>query len=213
VTLEARRRGSPPPERDTPPTPFEPTLARLVVSVPGAQAAALVDHEGEVVDYAGKVEPFDVKLAAAHLQIVLAQASRTRTFSGIELLVVRAEQKSFLIAALPQAYAVVLVLARGAGQRSCARALAVAAHAISQEAGWAAPPPRCRAVDVTTDARGRPIALRDGASSEDAEVLGTLAGPRRTRTYRVRLGSGAELTVVREAPGAWFVDSDGVSPP
>ena len=180
----------------------------------GAHAAALVDHEGEAVDYTGRLEPFDIKVAAAHLQILLAQAERTPTFAGVRSLVVRAARRSFLVAALAQGYALVVVLARHAGNRSAARALEVAFHAIASEAGWQVPPASCVRVGVTTDARGRPTTVWLEGAPEPAEILGTVGGrSRRPAAFRVRLGSGAEITVVREAPGAWFADRDGVRAP
>ena len=39
--------------RDQVPSTFTAILERLVAAIPGAHAAALVDYEGETVDYAG----------------------------------------------------------------------------------------------------------------------------------------------------------------
>ena len=65
----------PPPKsvfpRDTDPTPFTPILDALLGRLPGAVAAALVDREGETVDYSGRGDPFDMKVAAAHGRLLL----------------------------------------------------------------------------------------------------------------------------------------------
>ena len=62
-----RRRGraEAPTARDQAETAFTAILASLVERVPGAHAAALVDAEGETVDYAGDGEPFFLRVAAA----------------------------------------------------------------------------------------------------------------------------------------------------
>jgi hypothetical protein len=52
----------------------------------------------------------------------------------------------------------------------------------------------------------RPTSLRAGSEWERVIVLGTVVGLGRDRGYRVRLSSGAELTLVREPLGHWFVD-------
>ncbi len=66
-------RSDPPPPRDQETTSFTDILRRLLRATSGARAAALVDFEGETVDYAGVLDPFELRIAAAHWQIVLAQ--------------------------------------------------------------------------------------------------------------------------------------------
>ena len=57
--------------RDQEVTPFSSTLMRFCEGT-AALGAALVNGLGETVDYAGSVEPFDIKVAAAEWQLVLA---------------------------------------------------------------------------------------------------------------------------------------------
>src|ERR1700730_10328586 len=66
------------PPRDQEASTFAAILNDLVVRLPGAFAAALVDGEGETVDYGGKVDPFDAKINAAHWRLVLAELSSTQ---------------------------------------------------------------------------------------------------------------------------------------
>ena len=54
-------------------TGFTACLETLVETSAGCLGAVLVDGEGETVDYAGRLAPYDVKLAAAHFQIVLRE--------------------------------------------------------------------------------------------------------------------------------------------
>jgi hypothetical protein len=66
-----RRKARDLPERLQERSVFTQILDRLVRLSPGAVGAALADREGECVDYAGFVDPFEIKVAAAHWQIVL----------------------------------------------------------------------------------------------------------------------------------------------
>ena len=63
------------PPRDQATSPFTRVLERLVAVTPGAQGAALVDFEGETVDYAGRLDPFELKITAAHWLIVLSETA------------------------------------------------------------------------------------------------------------------------------------------
>src|SRR5690606_6550743 len=58
-------------ERDQALSTFAATLGRLCDVLP-AQAAALVDGEGETVDYAGRLIPYETRVAAAEWQLVAA---------------------------------------------------------------------------------------------------------------------------------------------
>ena len=61
--------------RDQSPSSFAPTLGRLCSSA-GVVGAALVDCDGEAVDYAGRVSPFDIRVAAAEWRIILSRLGR-----------------------------------------------------------------------------------------------------------------------------------------
>ncbi len=63
----------------------------------GALAAALVDGEGETVDYAGLLSPYDIKVLAAEWRIVLAVLHDSRlAFSHVTTLTVRAKGAQLL---------------------------------------------------------------------------------------------------------------------
>jgi hypothetical protein len=58
-------------------TGFTAILETLVKALPGGVGVALVDAEGEAVDYAGdRIDPFDVKVTAAQWRILLPKGAR-----------------------------------------------------------------------------------------------------------------------------------------
>jgi len=222
--------------RDQQLTAFAPMLAELISRVPGALAAAFVDVEGETVEYWGSLDSFDIKVAAAHLQIELAQLARSTLFGEPRTLMIRGERRSFIARVLPDAYALVVLLGRRARFTPSRRAFDVCEAAIRREAGWSRLPGPWYVVEVSYDRQGRPTRLHlpspgsyrppprptstgpatpESAPSAPAkltrgiaaEVLGTLAGLQpQERGYRVRLASGKELTLVRESGGFWYSD-------
>ena len=209
--MSVRKRPSrTPPDRDVDATPFTPILAALLERLPGAYGAALVDGEGETVDYSGIAAPFDVRVAAAHLQIMLRQVSDYGALGAPRWIIVRGGKKSVIIHALPDGYALAVLLRRRAGFTASRRAFAACERALAKEAGWAEPEGRAwYAVDVDVDARGRPARI---APDIAVEVLGSLVGlPVRERGYRVRTADGIELTLVREARSCWYADEDLVN--
>jgi hypothetical protein len=196
--------------RDQAPSSFTSILENLICAVPGAQAAALVDFEGETIDYAGTLEPFDVKVAAAHWQLVLADVACT-PLGAPRQLTVRALRKSYIVRQLQPGYAVVMVLHPRAAFAASDRALQEADARLCAEAGWSAPRSATRwyCVDVETEAsdRGRPARMRGAGGWHPVEVMGAIVGLRpREKGFRVRLPSGAEMLLVRERMGRWFAD-------
>jgi predicted regulator of Ras-like GTPase activity (Roadblock/LC7/MglB family) len=193
-------------KRDQAESAFAAILTDLVERIPGARAAALVDFDGETVDYASCDDPFEVRLAAAHLRIVLRELQQA--YGDSCALSVRAANRSFLVRALPQGYALTLVLTCGAATASLGRAVPVCVKRLAAEAGWDGPMALLwHPVDVRTDERGRPVAMTTAKTAATVEILGSVAGglARFERGWRVRLGGG-EATIVREPSGHWYVD-------
>lgn len=212
-----RRTGRVAPARDMERSAFADILADFVRRMAGARAAALVDSEGETVDYAGASDPFELKVAAAHWRIVLSEVDAQRPFAGLRWMIVRGERRSYVVHALPDGYALVIALGRRAGFAPFVRPLSVCLRALGEEAQWAEPRRAARgaaprgagwfAVDVECDRRGRPTLVRVADASYGAEVLGAIVGlRRRERGYRARLANGKELTLVREPGGFWYAD-------
>jgi hypothetical protein len=195
--------------RDQPESAFAAILASLVKRTPGARAAALVDFEGETVDYAGPVEPYALKVAAAHWRIVYDVARAQPALPALSWIAAHATHESFVVRGLTADYAVVVLLARGAGlSAACRRAFDQCASDLRREAGWPAPLREgWTAVDVVSE-RKRPVALRRGADVDPLEVIGLFSQglPGGAHGFRVRTGSGVEATLVREPGGHWYAD-------
>jgi hypothetical protein len=199
-------------ERDQAESAFAVILSDLVQRIPGARAAALVDTDGETVDYATRSAPFEIKLAAAHWRIVLRELQGL--YGDACALSVRAATRSYVVRSLPQGYALALVLSCGASTAASGRALPVCLHRLSEEACWDAPRPLAwHPVQIQTDPRGRPVATTTGDHPVPLEIMGTVAGglSRFERGWRVRLGEG-EATLIREPSGHYYMDEPLLTP-
>jgi hypothetical protein len=194
--------------RDQRDSAFTSILAGLVDRVPGARAAALVDRDGETVDYWGELDSFALRLAAAHWRLVLDELGRQHSFQTVRWLVWRGSGVGYLVHELPEEYALVVVLARAAGFFGWRRAIASCARALGDEAGWDWVGLRWFPAEVTADERRRPSWVRVGDRSYAVEILGAIASglARRERGWRVRFASGVEATLVREPGGVWYCD-------
>lgn len=208
-----KRNGGP---RDQGLSVFSPILSRLC-DASDAIAAALVDAEGETVDYSGRVSPFDVRVAAAEWRLILAmlqevRKDQSRAWADVYEVVVRARDRSFALWALSEGYALVVVLPRHAFRIS-KRALAQAAEELHGEAGLLPhrKPERLKwsRVDVRpemTDPK-RPEAVWQDGEWNAVTVLGRLDTHELASLeigYLARAASGRELLLVREAFGKWF---------
>ncbi len=198
--------------RDTDATPFTTILEALIERVSGAFAAAIVDSQGETVDYAGCGEPFDLRVAAAHVQIILAGIDRFAALGEPRWVVIRGARKSVAASVLPDGYVLMLLLRPRAAFTISTRALKVCTRALAEEAGWTnlakgdgAKQRSWFEVVVDTDRRGRPTHV--GTKKVAVEVLGAVMGLSvRERGFRVRTAEGGELTLVREPKQRRYAD-------
>jgi hypothetical protein len=211
------RRRRPGAARDQSDSPFSGILTRLCDDS-GALAAALVDAEGETVDYAGVLEPYDIKVMAAEWRIVLAvvEESPSPLFQGISGISVRARGRSYLIEAMPDGYAIALRLPRHSFNVS-RRALSQAVRELGSEAGIELPEARTQVhwarVHVRTpnaEDKLRPDAIWLSDRWSPVTILGRYQARdllRSERGYLARLVTGAEVFLVREPLGIWFIDN------
>jgi hypothetical protein len=125
--------------RDQDRSTFTHILGRLVAATPGARGAALVDFEGETVDYAGHMDPFQLKITGAHWLIVLSETGDLGTLGTLHRVTVRAGNAAYYLRRLEENYAVVLVLEPRLAFAVSERAMQEAIASISVEAGWAIP--------------------------------------------------------------------------
>jgi hypothetical protein len=164
--------------RDQRESAFAAILGAFVDRVPGTRAAALVDSEGETVDYAGVIDPFQVRVAAAHWRIVLDDAATQPSMTGVRTVAVRAARRSYVVSGLREGYALVAVFMRGAGFSAYRRALSVCARALGEEAGWswddADKPPPWFYLDVIADPHHRPSAVRHQGRIRLLDILGAI---------------------------------------
>lgn len=202
--------------RDQHVSPFSATLLRLCDAT-CARGAAVVDGEGETVDYAGSMTPFDIKVTAAEWALVfsLVKGCRSRLLANAHALRVRASRKSFAVYGLADGYALVLELVPHAFHVS-GRGLSEAMREICIEAGL--PPSSLPAqhgeqwarVEVRCQSRRsrRPHSVWVDGAWHPVEVLGRWNAGLRGKElgYRARLPSGAEFTLVREPFGRWYAD-------
>jgi hypothetical protein len=206
------RSRQPAPPRDQATSTFTRILERLLAATPGARGVALVDFEGETVDYAGCVDPFELKVTAAHWQIALSELAEAPQVGPVRQVVVRARAHGYFIRRLEENYAVVLILHPRASFAVSDRAMAEAIAGLSREAGWTVPRDTSRWswVEVETERRGRvrrPRRLKVGGTWQPVDVMGAVVGlAPRERGFRVRLPSGHEMMLVRERLGRWFAD-------
>lgn len=218
--MKRRRRGA---ARDQSDSPFSAILSRLCDDS-GALAAALVDAEGETVDYAGLLSPYEIKVAAAEWRIVLevVRDSRLPGFQHVGSLIVRAARRSFLMEALPDGYAIALCLPQHQFVVS-RRALAQAIRELGHEAGLVLPvrrgeptwarvrvriPPR-----PSSSWRTRPDAIWLNGDWSPLTILGRTQARDLSHSelgFLARLASGAEVFLVREPLGVWFIDDASV---
>jgi hypothetical protein len=198
--------------RDQRESAFAHILSVFVLGVRGARAAALVDSDGETVDYAGRVEPFALRLAAAQWRIVFDQADAESSIGRVAFVAVRAEEASYLVHALREGHALVVILAKNVDP-SWRQPLEVCASALAEEAGWSADgardPERTFPLTIVTNEEGRPAAIRVSGVSRPLEIIGTVVGghDRGEAAWRVRFDTGMEATLVRESGGGWHADA------
>jgi hypothetical protein len=202
-------------DRDQDASPFSAILWRLCEGC-SAHAAALVDREGETVDYAGRISPYEIRVAAAELRLVLAftRDAQISGFAGVNEIRIRTGRRSYAVIGLGDGYAIVLELVRHSFSVS-PRALLQATRELESEAGiesvlrpggtrWS----RVEVRAASSDAR-RPDAVWLDGTWQTVTVLGRYRSgdlARRERGYLARLANGAEVSLVREPLGFWFAD-------
>jgi hypothetical protein len=200
--------------RDQAPSSFAPTLGRLCTST-GVVGAVLVDSDGEAVDYAGRVDSFEIRVAAAEWRIILARLARSPhgPWREIRQMMLRGVNKSFGAVLLPEGYALIFQLLPRCFRVS-PRALSEAVREICENAGLAVPgasSAQWRRVQVNESPapQRRPTSVWVNRKWLPVEVLGRWVGSELLPNeigYRVRLLGGEEITLVREPLAQWFAD-------
>ena len=99
--------------------PFKAIMRNLVDSVPGARGAIFVDWEGEAVDQYSVVDDdvYELKVMGAHKGVILSQineAQKTADNAEINMVIIRMDKYSIILAPVKEGYYVALEVKAGA---------------------------------------------------------------------------------------------------
>jgi len=209
--------------RDQAENVFTAILRRMYSAVPALLSVVFVDVEGECIDYVAAIDPYDAKVCAAHMHMLLESLRRARLMpcagAALALEVVTAEREVW-VRRIGEDYALVALLAHGFDRSELRDAMARAGREFRAEVGIAPPSwedrerlsVRLRASAGWTYApEGFSV---DGERHAIAAVLGRWTEQPRPDApplvcFRVRTQEGQELTLAHdELSEAWRVRRD-----
>jgi hypothetical protein len=189
----------------SPATPFRQLLEDYLQRLPGSDAVALVDGEGEAVDQAGNADDFDVRIFAATLAIV-AESARGQWSAGWTHLAIGFARESYHLVKLAHAYCIVSRCVRASFGIATPCADSVVSAAICREAGWPVPRDEWHPVAVRDDGAGAPHHLAGDANGRTM-ILGRMPPQSAASAkFLVRLPSGQEVVLAREGFRHWYAD-------
>jgi hypothetical protein len=134
-------------------------LAGFVEMQPDVLSATFVDSEGECIDYASRIEPYEAQVIGAQLQVVSAElTARLAALKGGNLIlwVLEAELREFVVRRVTDEHIVAVALTHHGLSGRLLRAMTVLAEALRRESGFDAP---------TWDPWGEPFEVQVRASS------------------------------------------------
>lgn len=196
--------------RDLAATGFTPILEALVHDLPETLCAVFVDAEGETIDYATRIDPFEARVVGAEAAIPLSRARALARRTGLgDILEVRLDgaRRTLLARQVTEACALVLMVDAPSVRVEAVEHCARAAEALCIESGHPLPGALrvLRAVELQ-DGVGQalPRAFVEGGTRRTVSaVLGTLPGPAHD-TFLVRTDDGEELVLEHQhATGRW----------
>jgi predicted regulator of Ras-like GTPase activity (Roadblock/LC7/MglB family) len=116
--------------------PFKTLLTKLVEAVPGAIGAILADWEGESVEQFSQVDPFEMKVTAAHWGILLTRLKGLQekypTGRVLQSLISTDEQH-VIVGAIGDDYALVMTMNRDALPLVALRSFRETARLLNKE--------------------------------------------------------------------------------
>lgn len=206
--------------RDQTENAFTGILRRVFRAVPTVLSAVFVDLEGECIDYVAAYDPYEVKVGAAHMHVLIEQLRQLRMADALgetfafELVT---DEREVWVRRISEEYSLVVLLGHGFDASELRDAIAVAGRQFREEGDLPAPTWEGRerlSVRVRTSPRWEyapaAFSLR-GRRFEIAAVLGRwtepalLGGPGWV-CFRVRTPQGEELTLAHDArTEAWRV--------
>ncbi|MDH5674523.1 MAG: hypothetical protein OEZ06_20520 [Myxococcales bacterium] len=199
---------------------FTPILRRVRREEPAVLAVAFVDLEGECVDYASALDPFEAKVAGAHVHVVMAEFVARQQKLGLRtpfFLRIRASERLLWAHRIADEYLLVVLAAPEVNEERLDRLIAETSVALRREAGL--PPPSWEPSGtlkvIVREAVGwdyAPVAFEDGDRTVTVSaVLGRWIEPGGIEgdelvCFRVCVEDGHELTLVHD-PGrdGWLI--------
>ena len=160
-------------------TDFTEALETLVHALPEAESATFIDDEGEAVDLAARVDPFEARIAGAVLSLPLHLArtfARKAGLGEVHGLWGVGERRAALTARVGAGLDLVLVVESTIARDRVREALAEAAATLRYEAGLTGDAASFTVEDrVMSSGSVRPVAVIErGVRREVREVLGVL---------------------------------------
>jgi hypothetical protein len=208
--------------RDQGESAFTPILRRLFEQVPALLGATFVDAEGECIDYVSAMEPYEAKVAAAHMHMLMSlvrDAPRTTARAGESFaLEVATPEREVWVRCIGDDYLLVAIMLPDFVRAQLRDALITASTEFRAEVGIQTPrwemihqrlSVRVRAATgwqyapATYSAGGVRVAIADvlGRCTEQTDD----AAAERV-CFRVRTQEGQELTLVHEPEAkTWLV--------
>ena len=210
--------------RDQAENAFTVVLRRLFHTVPALLSAVFVDREGECIDYVAAIDPYDAKVCAAHMHMLMQSLGTDRLLGStgdaytLELVTT---QREVWMRRVADDYVLVVLLAHGFERAELRDAMASACREFRAEVGIAAPSweEHLEQLSVRLRAsRGWTYApdgfTLDGERVAISDVLGRWTEPAQGDRaplvcFRVRTQQGQELTLAHdERSEAWLVRRD-----
>jgi predicted regulator of Ras-like GTPase activity (Roadblock/LC7/MglB family) len=195
---------------------FAAPLGRLCEAL-SARAAAIVDRDGETVDFAGIADIYATKVAAAELQLVMQAVTSAPHLgaSPLQRVIVRAQSSTLAAVSMGSGYTLIVHLPRRSFMLS-QRALSQAVRELCMEGGFSVPGEyrreqwfQVRIEDDNSPAR-RPVSIWMDDAWHPVDVFGRVLNGDLAAgevAYRVHLANGEEATIVREAMGRWYSET------
>ena len=209
--------------RDQSESGFTPVLRSVFRADPRILALVFVDREGETVDYCSALGSFDTKIAGAELLVVMENATERLRRCGFGMpydVAIEADERSFLLRRIDDAYVLVVVLTKGPITESLRHIVARTAAAFRREAGLSRPRFEFSEPQLQVEVRPavnwpyapRAFRRRSGAAWESVSVVLGRSVDRDAGLvwFRLRTDDGAELTVAHdEEIDRWVAVDDG----
>jgi hypothetical protein len=205
-----------PPEaqRDELESAFTPILRRVLNTLPSALCAVFVDTEGECIDYASSIDPFEAKVSGAHALVLLDRLRAGQSRLGMHepyALAIGGSERELWGRRITDDYLLVVVALPGAEATQMWTVLAAAGREFRAEVGAAAPSwePTGKLEVVVRSAVGWPFApaafSQHGVRVTVTDVLGRWtepgSGEEALTCFRVRTADGQELTLAHDPNG------------